>query len=215
MNQQPMSQTTSRSTSQAVTQASDLRRRILDASAALLESDGLAALSLREVARRAGVSHQAPYHHFKDRETILAELVAEGFERLARRLAHANDQAGALGVRGALLESCRSYVGFALGYPGLFRIMCRPEVVDLSRFASAQAASDQAYAELERMVVLVHGRADEALISQHWAQVHGLACLILDGGLGMRLSGARARRDHVRQSLERYVDTVLGSSAAR
>ena len=210
-----MSQTTSRSTSQAVTQASDLRRRILDASAALLESDGLAALSLREVARRAGVSHQAPYHHFKDRETILAELVAEGFERLARRLAHANDQAGALGVRGALLESCRSYVGFALGYPGLFRIMCRPEVVDLSRFAGAQAASDQAYAELERMVVLVHGRADEALIGQHWAQVHGLACLILDGGLGMRLSGARARRDHVRQSLERYVDTVLGSSAAR
>jgi AcrR family transcriptional regulator len=179
--------------SQATSQAPDLRRRILDASAALLESDGLAALSLREVARRAGVSHQAPYHHFKDRESILAELVAEGFERLARRLAHANDQAGALGVRGALLESCRSYVGFA----------------------GAQAASEQAYAELERMVVLVHGRADEALISQHWAQVHGLACLILDGGLGIRLPGARARRDHVRQSLERYVDTVLGSSAAR
>jgi len=102
MSQPPMSQTTSRSTSQAVTQAPDLRRRILDASAALLESDGLAALSLREVARRAGVSHQAPYHHFKDRESILAELVTEGFERLAKRLAHANDQAGALGARGAL-----------------------------------------------------------------------------------------------------------------
>lgn len=57
MSQQPMRQTTSRPTNQPVIQAPDLRRRILDASAALLESDGLAALSLREVARRAGVSH--------------------------------------------------------------------------------------------------------------------------------------------------------------
>jgi AcrR family transcriptional regulator len=79
MSQQAMSQTTRRPTSQAVTHAPDLRRRILDASAALLESDGLAALSLREVARRADVTHQAPYHRFSDRESSLADLVTQGF----------------------------------------------------------------------------------------------------------------------------------------
>jgi AcrR family transcriptional regulator len=65
---------------------SDLREQVLAASLALIEEDGVAALSLREVARRAGVSHQAPYHHFGHKEAIVAELVARGFTRLAERL---------------------------------------------------------------------------------------------------------------------------------
>ena len=63
--------------------APDLRHRILEAAADLLREEGLAALSMREVARRAGVTHQAPYHHFADREAILAELVSGGFAMLA------------------------------------------------------------------------------------------------------------------------------------
>ena len=76
--------------------AADLRQRILNTSELLLEENGVAALSMREVARRAGVTHQAPYHHFADRESILAELVAQGFDELSRRLARAAKLAGAL-----------------------------------------------------------------------------------------------------------------------
>jgi AcrR family transcriptional regulator len=67
----------------------DLRERILDATVTLIEADGLAALSMREVARRAGVSHQAPYHHFTDRQAILAAIAEEGFKRLNAGLASA------------------------------------------------------------------------------------------------------------------------------
>src|SRR5271169_43533 len=77
----------------------DLRQDILDTARTLLDEQGVAALSMREVARRAGVTHQAPYHHFGDRESILAELVTHGFEELAQRLAVANDLAPSAGKR--------------------------------------------------------------------------------------------------------------------
>jgi AcrR family transcriptional regulator len=65
----------------------DLRRALLDASLALVAEGGIGALSLREVARKAGVSHNAPYHHFKDRGSLLAALAEEGFAELARTCA--------------------------------------------------------------------------------------------------------------------------------
>lgn len=191
----------------------DLRQRILAASVALLETDGLAALSMREVARRAGVTHQAPYHHFADRESILAELVGDGFEALARRMERAGGRAAKLGPRTALLEAGEAYVGFALEHPGVFRIMFRPEVCDLGRFPAAQAAGERAFESLGRLVRTVHGAFDDALASMYWAQVHGLACLILDGGLGHRLPGARERRAHVRATLGRFADYVAGPAA--
>src|SRR5215470_2775019 len=67
----------------------DLRRALLEASLALVEESGIGALSLREVARKAGVSHNAPYHHFKDRGSLLAALAEEGFAELAREMAEA------------------------------------------------------------------------------------------------------------------------------
>jgi AcrR family transcriptional regulator len=192
--------------------AGDLRARILAASLDLLETEGLAALSMREVARRAGVTHQAPYHHFADRESILAELVGDGFIELTRRLERANDRAATLGVRAALIEAGEAYVGFALEHPGVFRIMFRPEVCDVGRFPAAHDAGHRAYAALGRLVRIVHGRDDEALASMHWAQVHGLACLLLDGGLGDALPGARERRAHVHETLGRFADYVVGTA---
>ena len=61
-----------------MTEETDLRRKVLKASLALIEAGGLDRLSMREVARQAGVSHQAPYHHFGDREAILAAIATEG-----------------------------------------------------------------------------------------------------------------------------------------
>ncbi len=185
----------------------DLRQRILDGAEALLEAEGLGALSLREVARRAGVTHQAPYHHFADREAILAELVTRGFDELARRLARANDREG--DRRSAVFESGLAYVGFALDHPGIFRIMFRPEVCDAARFPAAQAAGARAHGELQRMVLRLHGEAaGPVLASVYWAQVHGLACLIVDGPIGQQLAATRERRAHVRDVMAAFADRM-------
>jgi AcrR family transcriptional regulator len=190
----------------------DLRTAILDTAESLLESDGLGALSMREVARRAGVTHQAPYHHFADRETILAELVARGFDELATRLARANERAPKLGGRELRIASGEAYVGFALDRPGVFRIMFRPEVCDPARFPAAQAAGNRAHGELARLVQLLHGPDPGGLLaSGYWAQVHGLATLLVDGPLGHALPGARERRAHLRAVLGLMADGALSA----
>jgi AcrR family transcriptional regulator len=190
--------------------AADLRTRILEVSADLVAREGLAALSMREVARRAGVTHQAPYHHFADRESILAELVQRGFDELARRLDRAICRALPRGAHAVLADTGMAYVAFALENEGLFRTMFRPEIVDHSRFADAQAAGDRAYAQLERMVAAVHGRCTPELATMHWAQVHGLAGLLLDGGLSHKLGGPRAQRAHARAALDAHAALCLG-----
>ncbi|MCA9555264.1 MAG: TetR/AcrR family transcriptional regulator, partial [Myxococcales bacterium] len=87
-----------------------LRDRILAASVELVQEAGIGALSMREVARRAGVSHQAPYHHFSDKEAILAALAEAGFRRLADALEAAT---GADAVE-ALTASGQAYLQFAI-----------------------------------------------------------------------------------------------------
>jgi AcrR family transcriptional regulator len=199
----------------AAEDATDLRQRILDASEQLLETEGLAALSMREVARRSGVTHQAPYHHFADRETILAELVTRGFQEMARRLARANerhaDSKDATDRKAAAIEAGQAYVGFAIDHPGVFRIMFRSEVCDPARFPAALQAGESAYRELERLVALIHGEAEVASLSAvYWGQVHGLASLIVDGPIGQQLGNARERRAYMREALTRFAQFMLG-----
>ncbi len=189
-----------------------LRQRILDTSRALLDEQGAAALSLREVARRAGVTHQAPYHHFADRESILAELVVQGFDELARRLARAR-RAGQ-SAQDCLVASGQAYVAYALDQPGVFRIMFRQDLCDTARFPAAAQAGARAHAELMQMVQLAHapaadGTPAEMLAHLHWAQVHGLACLLLDGPLGLLLPSTAERRTHVRQALQVFAARML------
>ncbi|RPH44101.1 MAG: TetR/AcrR family transcriptional regulator [Burkholderiales bacterium] len=194
--------------------APDLRHRILEAAADLLREEGVAALSMREVARRAGVTHQAPYHHFADREAILAELVTGGFAMLADRLARANDGATRHGARRLVYEAGRAYVDFALEQPGRFRIMFRPELCDPARYPAAAAEGDRAHGELMRMVTILHGAPDEALATLHWSQVHGLASLMLDGGLADKMPSASVRRAHVEAVLQAYAAIAAPESEA-
>jgi AcrR family transcriptional regulator len=187
----------------------DLRERVLAASERLIAEAGLAGLSMREVARLAGVSHQAPYHHFDDKAAIVAALVERGFTQLVQRM-----EAATRGVPAARRpeRAGRAYVSFALDQPVHFRLMFRPELADLARFPAAAAAGTRAAGVLRHMVAAQAGpRASQArrdaLASLHWSLVHGLATLLLDGALGARL-GSRAARD-------RHVDAVLRLFAAR
>src|SRR5262245_36076534 len=106
----------------------DLRQKVLDASLALIEEGGLDRLSMREVARKAGVSHQAPYHYFADREAILAGIASEGFGMLGHELSRSLDKHVA-SQKGALEAATRTYVDFALRHPGYFRVMFRSDAV--------------------------------------------------------------------------------------
>ncbi|GAB4039788.1 MAG: hypothetical protein Fur0014_09800 [Rubrivivax sp.] len=121
---------------------------------------------------------------------------------MAQRLESA--LARATTAREALRGSFEAYVGFAIDRPGVFRIMFRPELCDPQRFPRAQAAGDHAYAALQAMVRRLHGADDEAqsLASAYWSQVHGLACLLVDGPLATRLPTAALRHAHLRQVSE-------------
>ncbi len=195
---------------QAQEAGTDLRQRILAVSEQLLDTEGLSALSMREVARRSGVTHQAPYHHFGDREAILAALVTRGFDELTDRLAQANEQITAAGRREAAVASGMAYVGFAIDHPGLFRVMFRPELCDLARFPSARQSGEASYAELERMVAGVHGASSiETLAMVYWSQVHGLAGLIIDGRIGEQFPANEERRGFALSVMEPFVDRML------
>ncbi|MBL1082874.1 TetR/AcrR family transcriptional regulator [Streptomyces actinomycinicus] len=157
----------------------DLRTTCLRAARELLEEDGSAGLSLRAVARRAGVSATAPYRHYADRDALVSAVAAEGYRELAAHLAAAHpspatpDDLAAVGV---------AYVRFALDHPALFRVMfaepCDPANDER---ATAVAAVSEYVAGLVRRAF--PGADPEVLATAVWALVHGLAFLYLDGKL--------------------------------
>ncbi len=160
----------------------DARNALLRAAADLLEQTGAAGLSLRQLAERAGLSRQAPYNHFPDKETLLAELVRDGFERLGRDMAAVGRSDAKPIVR--LECAAESYIAFAQGSPALFRLMFSKELVDLSRHATAQVASSGSYAQLTAIIGAIaapEAVADLSLAA--WSLVHGYATLCLETGV--------------------------------
>ena len=177
----------------------DLRSELLRTSRQLLDESGPSALSMREVARRAGCTHQAPYHYFANREAILAALVCEGFEELADMLAAAHERLGVADPHAVLTASGNAYVEFALRHPGVFRVMFRPDVCDPERFPEVVQAGERARHELARLAKVMMGDGAqleaEVLI---WSTVHGLASLLLDGPLAGEFSSMEERIDFAR-----------------
>jgi AcrR family transcriptional regulator len=148
----------------------------------LLEEGGETSLSLRAVARRAGVSAAAPYRHYADREALVSAVAAVGFRELADRLTAAHP---APSTPRQLAQVAITYVQFALERPALFRIMfgqaCDRD--DDERAAAAAAVS----AYVREIAGRGFPRADaDALATALWALVHGLAFLHLDGKLDAR-----------------------------
>jgi AcrR family transcriptional regulator len=172
----------------------DLRRVVLDASLGLIESDGVDALSLREVARRAGVTHGAPYHHFADKAALLDALAEEGFVLLHDAMEAAQHE-----HRGAeqRLAACgRAYVDFAVGHPAYFQAMFRPgKAARRARGPAAQAAFlVLVNAVLQCQEEGVAPRGDPGpLILLAWSAVHGLSSLWLDGALRPESAGGKGR----------------------
>lgn len=157
----------------------DLRAACLQAAMELLEDDGAAALSLRAVARRAGVSPGAPYRHYADREALVSAVAAVGYRELAEHLAAAHP---APSTAEGMAAVAVAYVQFALDRPALFRVMfgepCDHNNVE--RVAAIATIAEYVGA----IVRQGFPEADEeAMTTAVWALVHGLAFLHLDGKL--------------------------------
>jgi AcrR family transcriptional regulator len=155
----------------------ELRQAVLQSAGELIEKEGLAALSLREVARRAGVSHNAPYRHFPDRDSLLAALAAEGFERLGDALQSRPRR-----------EMGEAYVEFALANPERFRLM-------FGGLAKPERRDGRAYEGLLKSFADLGEGAPYAAAAA-WGLVHGLAHLLLDGHFE-----GRDRKQFVREVL--------------
>jgi AcrR family transcriptional regulator len=164
----------------------DLRRALLDAALGVL-SEGQD-LSLREVARRAGVSHAAPYHHFEDRRALLAALAEEGLDALRSSL-HGAAASHSEDPRHALLGLAVAYVRFAVENPAVFRLIFSAELRDREGLPQLQEAYTDAYAALAQEVRrLLPPREEPAEVRfwtlWAWSLVHGLTSLMLDQQVG-------------------------------
>ena len=163
----------------------DLKTALLRAAEAELAENGIESFSLRAVAKRAGVSHGAPAHHFKDAKGLLTALAASGFRRLVEaqevRQARADSD-----VRAQQIAAGLGYIDFALENPALFRLMFSSEKPDRS-VAELGEASIAAYEKLMSGVRSVVGEnpPDDPgamkLIMASWATAHGLADLVVSG----------------------------------
>jgi len=168
----------------------DLRAALLDAALEVLEEDGATALSLRAVARRAGVSPAAPYRHYADREALVSAVAAIGYRELAERLGAAHP---APSTPDQLADVAVAYVRFALDRPALFRIMFgEPCDRDNDERVAATAAVTLYLREI--VARCFPGADPEALAPAIWALVHGLAFLFLDGKLEVPTREAVAER---------------------
>ena len=158
-----------------------LRETILRISRDLLNEGGPSSLSMREVARRAGCTHQGPYHHFQGREAILVALVEEGYRDLERALREARETSEGRAPQDATRAAGHAYLASALANPGVFRIMFRSDMYDAGAHPGLHAASLAARSQLRSLATLAYGTDDPRAEVTLWAYIHGLATLVLDG----------------------------------
>lgn len=169
----------------------DLRRALIEAALALVTEEQDWTFSLREVARRAKVSHNAPYNHFPEKQDLLIAVAAAGFEKLEQRMAAS--VAGVNAAEKALLACGKAYIECGLENPALYRLMFGPALAKSKggRPVEALSAGNGAKAVLEG-VILRGARSGVFAVSPDnpldqagvvffaWSVVHGLTTLLLD-----------------------------------
>jgi AcrR family transcriptional regulator len=162
----------------------DLRAVILTEAARLVAERGADRVSLRELARGAGVSHAAPTHHFTDRRGLFTALATQGFQLLGEALVDA---------RGNFADAALAYVRFAIEHPGHYQVMFNKSLLDTAdaELATAEAAAG---AELSRGVATLrdpNAHADPAAARlAAWSLVHGFSTLWLNDAVNAEVRGA-------------------------
>lgn len=162
----------------------DLRAALIQAGLAILAEEGVQGLSLRAAARRAGVSHAAPYRHFADKEALLAAIAEEGFNMFAADVEAARARFPA-SPRAQLEESAWAYVRFALAHPDHLRVMFGGLIENPQAYPGLRDAGSRAFSVLVK--IMRAGQAAEVMVAGEprllalvaWSQVHGLSLLLI------------------------------------
>lgn len=165
----------------------DLKRVVIETAQDMLREEKGWQFTLREVARRAGVSHAAPYKHFPDKSALLAELAALGFDQLRREVEGALRRQ-ARSPRAEFMAAAKAYIQFGTANPSIYRLMFSADV-DKKRFRQLDEAAAVAFAEL--IGILERGQSSGAIKKQPvrgqaaatWALLHGFTMLSIDGQL--------------------------------
>lgn len=167
----------------------NLQEALVDAGIALAESEGQDAVTLRAVSRKVGVSHNAAYRHFTDREALMRALAARALTRWARlveeRIAQVGRRHGKQAAWDRINAAGRAYVEFAVTSPGLFRLACGSALGSVEPdepVSHPYAQLSQRLDELVEVGAITPGRRADAEIAA-WSAVHGFAMLVLDGPL--------------------------------
>ncbi|HMV44913.1 MAG TPA: TetR/AcrR family transcriptional regulator [Leptospiraceae bacterium] len=163
----------------------DLKKALLDSGVSILAEQGIKNLSLREAARRAGVSHTAPYRHFEDKDALLAAIAEEGFNRLILKLEEgiAKHPNNPLQRHYAIGEA---YVQFALENPNHLQVMFGNVLEDYKKYSSLKQVSDKSFSLLVETIkdcqkagiVKKSNAIQLALVA--WSAIHGLSLLTIE-----------------------------------
>ena len=174
----------------------DLKNALIQAGMEILAEEGLGRLSLRKVAKQAGVSHAAPYSHFKDKQALIAAISTEGFKRLYSQIQaifeQYQDKPDTL-----LVETAWAYFQFALNETDCFKLMFSSTLEKEKDYPDFVAASKKTFSQLVEIVkvcqtggVLEEGAADLAAV-RLWSTVHGFISLLLEGQISSTVTDGR------------------------
>ncbi|MFE4214984.1 TetR/AcrR family transcriptional regulator [Streptomyces sp. NPDC056844] len=208
-----------------------LRERLIDVGVDLVMAEGTASLGLREIARRAGVSHGAPRRYFPTHHALLSAIARRGFTDLEVRFAAATG--GATSARTQLQEIGRAHVGYALEHRGMFELMFQHDLLDSEKHPSDQAQLRDSTLPMFELIVelIVRLRTEQAAARRPgapsdpapppavtaaalWSNLHGLAQLWAWGSLQLALNAAPAvgppDDSHLDQLVAAVLDAHLG-----
>jgi len=161
----------------------DLKRVLLEVAIYLLKKEGYQSLSLRKIAKLAGVSQSAPYRHYNDLEELYADIASEGFKLLTTKLKKVKTRYSKYPLL-QFRESGIAYVEFAIKNPDLFQIMYGNQILSHSKYEFLIQSEEEAFLILKNILMeckeqgLIKTIEIEQASMSAWTMVHGLAVLL-------------------------------------
>jgi len=194
----------------------DCKNALIQAGIEILTKEGIRGLSLRKVAKQAGVSHAAPYAHFKDKQALVAAISTEGYRNLfARFLKIGQDHQD--NPLGKLVEIAWCYIQFAVTEPAHFKITFSGTIEKEKDYPAFVEISKGSFAFLTAMIGdcqeagIIKSGSTDLLAVNIWGAIHGLATLLIEGQLSHTVLEAYSLREILVSTLNMFTEIEIGS----
>ena len=192
----------------------DLKNALIQAGIELLANDGVKGLSLRRVAKRAGVSHSAPYAHFADKQALVAAISTEGYKKLFEQLTYIDQNYGGNPLK-KLVEVAWSYLKFAVNDPAHFKITFSGVIEKEKDYPAFIEISQQSFAFILQMVAecqeadIIRSGPTDLIAVNLWGSVHGLATLLIEDQLSSSVLETYPLREMLISSLDLLTEVAI------